>query len=143
MKRLTLLFAFLLLYACRPKTHEIIYGKDICEYCSMAIIDKAHVAQLVTMKGKNYKFDSIECMIHFMKKNSDHSYVFLLVADYNHPGELISIRNAWFIISKNIPSPMNAHLSAVSSRQEAYDIIKKQTGQIYKWNEILTTIKDI
>lgn len=143
MKAITLICIVSFLVSCAHKLQEIEYGIDLCEFCSMGIVDKSHAAQLVTVKGKNYKFDSIECMIHFMQKNVDHSYLYLLVADYNNPGELISIRSASFIISKNVPSPMNAYLSAVGSKNEAHEFIKKNTGDTYTWNELIELYKGL
>ncbi len=141
MKRTALTCLVLLLASCTPKLQDIEYGIDFCEFCNMGIVDKSHVAQLVTVKGKNYKFDSIECMIHFMQKNEDNSYLYLLVADYNNPGELISIRGASFIISKNVPSPMNGYLSAVAGKKEAHEFIKQHTGDTYTWNELIEIYK--
>ncbi|MDH5605047.1 MAG: hypothetical protein OEY51_13950, partial [Cyclobacteriaceae bacterium] len=50
--------------SCTPKPEEIKYGEDLCHFCSMAIVDDKFSAQYVTKKGRAYKFDAIECMIH-------------------------------------------------------------------------------
>lgn len=143
MKFISLICIAFFLVSCTHKLQEIEYGIDFCEFCNMGIVDKSHAAQLVTVKGKNFKFDSIECMIHFMQKNAENSYLYLLVADYNNPGKLISIRGALFIISKNVPSPMNGYLSAVGSRKEAHEFINEHTGDTYTWNELIDIYKGL
>ncbi|MGB5288980.1 MAG: hypothetical protein WBN42_10875, partial [Ignavibacteriaceae bacterium] len=49
-----------LLASCGSKPEPINYGKDECEFCRMQISDNRYGAELVTDKGKVYKFDSIE-----------------------------------------------------------------------------------
>ena len=45
----------------------------------MTIVDKVHAAEIVTQKGKVYKFDATECMINFMDEfdTSEIAYVFI------------------------------------------------------------------
>ncbi len=60
----------LLISSCGSKPEPINYGHDECEFCRMQISDNRYGAELVTDKGKVYKFDSIECLIEFaMVKN--------------------------------------------------------------------------
>ncbi len=56
--------------SCGSNPEPINYGHDECEFCRMQISDNRYGAELVTDKGKVYKFDSIECLIEFaMVKN--------------------------------------------------------------------------
>lgn len=136
MRIFTLLSFLLLLTACSTTIQDIDYGMDACDFCRMGIVDKSHSAQVVTSKGKNYKFDAIECMILFSNEHKDADYSHVLVAELINPGSLINAKNATFIISKNIPSPMGASLSALKTTEEAEKIIKEQTGELYNWEEI-------
>ena len=54
---------FLSLAACTVAPVPINFGSDGCHFCKMTIVDKQHAAELVTSKGKAYKYDAIECMI--------------------------------------------------------------------------------
>lgn len=142
MRIITLLSFFLFLTACSTKIQDINYGIDTCDFCRMGIVDKSHSAQVVTSKGKNYKFDAIECLIHFSDEHKDIEYYHVLVAELNNPGSLINAKEAKFIISKNIPSPMGASLSAVKTTVEAKKIIKEQTGELFNWEEIYSKLNN-
>ncbi|MCG9971919.1 nitrous oxide reductase accessory protein NosL [Christiangramia crocea] len=131
----TLIFAFTLI-SCEIGPEPINYGEDGCEYCKMTIVDKQHASELVTSKGKIYKFDAIECMINFRKEHKDIQYAMYLVSDFSKPGELIDATMATFLISEKISSPMGANLSAFYTETAANEIQASYGGDIYNWHEI-------
>jgi copper chaperone NosL len=55
------LIAFLLI-GCNPKAEKINLGKDQCAECKMTIVDPKFGAEIVTKKGKVYKFDDTHCI---------------------------------------------------------------------------------
>lgn len=133
---ITTIFLLLLTISCTVKPQEINYGSDACQYCSMTIVDRQHAAELVTEKGKVYKFDAAECMIIYQSEDQTpmaHS----LVTDYTKPEVLINAKTATFIISPNIPSPMRANLSAVATIEQAVELVELKGGDIYSWDELL------
>lgn len=136
MRNISLLIIALLFIGCSNKVQQINYAQDACDFCRMSIVDKAHASQLVSDKGKNFKFDAIECMLHYMGENPHNTYSHMLVAVLTNPGELIDANKATYIISKDIPSPMGASLSAVRVKSDAQKIVEQQSGEIYSWNEI-------
>ncbi|MBB1149661.1 nitrous oxide reductase accessory protein NosL [Myroides sp. NP-2] len=138
MKPLTFLMLSLLFVSCTVKVQPIEYGTDTCDFCKMGIVDAKHAAQLVTTKGKNYKFDAIECMLHYLADTAKPAkeYTHLLVADVLNPGTLIPAEQANFIVSKNIPSPMGAFLSATQTKEEADQLIDEFTGDHYTFTTI-------
>ena len=103
----------------------------------MNIVDQQHSAQMVTKKGKAFKFDATECMINYLKETDSKEVGLLLVADYNNPRDLIDANSATFIISENIPSPMGEFLTAVPTKEEALTLKKAKEGDIYSWDELL------
>lgn len=105
--------------ACKPSPKEIEFGKDACDYCRMSIVDKSHAAELVSTKGKAFKFDAIECMVHFRNEKTQTDFALDLVMDFQNPGNFLKASDATFLISPHIPSPMGAYLSAFSSMDEA------------------------
>ncbi len=131
------LLSFLLFISCTIQPQKIEYGKDACHFCRMNIVDQQHSAQLVTKKGKAFKFDATECMINYLNETDTKQVGLLLVADYNTPGDLIDANLATFIISENIPSPMGEFLSAVPTKEEALSLKKAKEGDIYTWGELL------
>ena len=133
--------AILLLVSCEVRPKPIDYGSDGCHFCSMTIVDRQHAAEIVTNKGKVFKFDAVECMVHHLKDVDSNSIGLFLVNDYLTPGELIDAKEATYLISKNIPSPMGEYLSAFGSRDVAEQIEAENKGVLYTWAELLTRFK--
>ena len=131
------LLSLLIFISCNIQPQKIEYGKDACHFCRMNIVEQLHAAQLVTAKGKAYKFDAAECMINYLEEIEPDQIGLLLVTDYNNPSVLIDAKTATHIISKNIPSPMGAYLSSVSTREEALELQKNKDGEIFTWDELL------
>ena len=132
----------MLTISCKVEPQAIDYGKDQCSFCVMNIVDKTHAAQYVTKKGKQFKFDSIECMINDVSEKNEEELAILLVANYGNPGEMISAKTAAYLISKEIKSPMGAYLSAFSKVEEAKEFQEKHSGEIYTWETLKQKLAD-
>lgn len=117
--------------SCTVSPKKIEYGKDVCVFCDMTIVDKTHAAQYVTKKGRAYKFDAIECMINKMKNIPKTELSFVLVTDYLYPTKLIDATKAMYLISNEIKSPMGVNLTAFSSENSI-----TYKGNQYNWEEI-------
>ncbi|MBT8273647.1 MAG: nitrous oxide reductase accessory protein NosL [Bacteroidia bacterium] len=144
MKTLKTLIAFAILFiyaSCTVGPQPIQYGEDSCYYCQMTIVDKVHAAEIVTSKGKAYKFDAIECMVNFRKDFDTSEIALYLNTSFSEPGKLIDATNSTFLISENIPSPMGAFLSAFKSRGEALKTQSEKGGQLYSWEDLLAHLK--
>jgi copper chaperone NosL len=102
----------------------------------MTIVDKQHAAEVVTSKGKIYKFDAIECMVRFRKATSATKFAHEVVNDFEKPGELIPAAGAGFLISPAIPSPMGANLTAFENLAKAQNMQKSKGGEAMSWEEL-------
>ena len=143
LKHYLIVALLLIFFSCNVSPKAIDYGNDGCHFCKMTIVDKIHAAEVVTNKGKVYKFDASECMINFLKEFEDASDVELyLTNNFTEPEELIDATKATFLISENIPSPMGAFLSAFKTRVEAENTITEKGGKLYTWKELLVHLKD-
>lgn len=131
-----ILFLVPFFIGCSVEPIEINYGHDACEFCKMNIVDNQHAAELVSPKGRAYKFDAIECMMNYLNRKDIASteMQLLLVNNYLQPGELIDATNATYIISENIPSPMGAFLSAFDNEKSAQETIESKGGESFQWN---------
>ncbi len=145
MRSFILLLAIFLIVSCKPKVNPIEYGTDGCEFCKMTIMDKRYGTEVVTSKGKVFKFDAIECMINYLHKNKDKSNEFklVLVTPYTTPETLIEANQTFILRSKNLPSPMGAYLTAFPLKKEAEDVQNEKGGDIYNWNELFSKFKEI
>ena len=141
LSRFVILCICLILWGCSVRPEPINYGSDGCHFCSMTIVDRQHAAQIVTKKGKAFKFDAVECMVNHLKDIDVASIELFLVNDYQVPGELIDAKKSTFLISKEIPSPMGEYLSAFPTRAEAENIEAENNGKLYSWEALLTKFK--
>ena len=131
------LLSFLLFLSCTVQPQKIEYGKDACHFCRMNIVDQQHAAQLVTNKGKAFKFDAIECMINYLDEIETSEIGLILIADFNNPSTFIDAKSSHYIISENLPSPMGEYLSGVSSKEITLALQKEKGGSVYNWEELL------
>ncbi|SFR34917.1 copper chaperone NosL [Robiginitalea myxolifaciens] len=131
----------LLLFSCNAGPEPINYATDACKFCRMVIIDKQHGAEIVTAKGRIYKFDAVECMLNFSADIKDTTGIEFLVNEYIVPGVLRDAPLATYLISEGIPSPMGENLTAFTSRADAENARRKFGGQLYTWTEIQAHFK--
>ncbi len=143
MKRFIAIPILALLISCQVSPGKIDYGEQSCHFCRMTIVDRQHAAQFVNNKGKTYNFDATECLINYLSGVDEEDVGLLLVSDYNLPESLIEAELATFIISEEMPSPMGANLSALSTKAEAEEILQNKKGKIYNWNELLQYFKEL
>lgn len=144
MKRFIILILFLALCAltaCTIEQSPIVYGKDACYFCKMNIVDKQHAAEIVTQKGKAYKYDAIECMIRDVLKRDETEIALFLITDYYNPGKLVDATKALYLISENLPSPMGANLTGFESKSKAEETQKEKSGTLYSWDELKRVFK--
>ncbi|AFL79669.1 putative lipoprotein involved in nitrous oxide reduction [Aequorivita sublithincola DSM 14238] len=143
MKQFSFLVIITLLFAsCNITPESINYGSDACHFCNMTIVDRQHASQLVTAKGKAYKYDAIECMVHSLQDEfKDTEMAHYLVADFLQPGELIDATKASYLVSEQVQSPMGANLSAFVNTIAGQKAQEKFTGDVFSWKEIQDHLK--
>jgi len=141
LKQFSFVVSLLVLTSCNIGPKAIVYGNDGCHFCKMTIVDKIHAAEIVTKKGKVYTFDATECMVNFLKEFNTSEIKLYLSNNYNEPEALIDATKATFLISKNIPSPMGAYLSAFETKNEALMVQSEKGGTIYSWQELINHLR--
>jgi len=141
LKKITALLALIVLLGCGSGPQPIVYGQDGCHFCRMTIVDKLHAAEIVTTKGKVYKFDATECMVNHLKTIDQSTIKHFLSNNYLEAEMLIDATNASFLISENIPSPMGEYLSAFANKTDAESIKNQKGGTIYNWKALLQHLK--
>ena len=143
LKHYLIIALLLILYSCNVSPQPIDYGNDGCYFCKMTIVDKIHAAEIVTNKGKVYKFDASECMINFKNEFEDSAEIKLyLTNQYSEPEVLIDATKATFLISENVPSPMGAFLTAFKSQTDAEKVQTEKGGELYSWDQLLAHLKN-
>lgn len=139
-------FFFFFLFVCSGCStgpQPIEFGKDACDFCKMIIADAHFGAELITEKGKVYKFDSGECLVRYLRqKTVDQSrQQGILVVDHAQPGKLIDVKKALFLQSEHLPSPMGANLSAYGSVETMNQSRNGADGETWTWEQVMEKIK--
>lgn len=130
----------LLFAGCSQEPAKIHYGSDECAHCKMMITDEQFASQIVTDKGKAYKFDAIECMAVYHRNNRNNlTGAILYVSDYNEPGNWLNVKEAHFVKSEVVNSPMGESLLAFPSEKEAREHVAERPGTLLKWAEVSQT----
>jgi len=132
----------LVMSSCKTEPQPIRFGEDACSFCKMIIMDNKFGAELITEKGKVYKFDSGECMVRFMKtKRMDAERPQqLLVVDHMTGGKLIEAKTANFLHSESLSSPMGGGLTCFARRADLDSFQKAYTGQFWNWEQVVQNI---
>ena len=138
MNTIILLLSFLIIIGCQKEISPIDYGKEQCSHCKMTIVDKKYGAEIVTAKGKAYKFDAAECLIGYLTQNNlaESDLDKVLVTDLSQPEKLIDATTAVFLISPKLRSPMGENISSFSDKEMAEKYREDFGGDIYDWQSL-------
>ena len=120
-------FITFLLLGCNPKAEKINLGKDQCAECKMTIVDPKFGAEILTKKGKAYKFDDTHCIAAFLERRGVelNNIYHVFFVDYNGNNELVDVDSAEFVVSSRLKSPMGG-AAAFRNLAEA----KKKSAEI-------------
>lgn len=129
---------FISAIACSNEPEPINFGTDQCDHCRMKIMDKKYGAELITKKGKIFKFDAAECMVNYLSENKINSSDidrFLVIA-VNEPGNFTDALNAVYLVSPKFKSPMGENISAFSKQNDADKFLTEFGGELMNWEGI-------
>jgi len=142
------IFAFLaivLLSACgrRDEPEKIKYGVDVCDFCKMTIVDPKWGAELMTKKGKIYKFDVVECMIayaaSFMKEDEIKHY---WTTNFLAPGTFLDAKKAIYIRTLQFPSPMGLNSLAIEKISDTSKLHLMPGYEVLNWDKVVEKAKE-
>lgn len=139
------LLPLLILFSCNPEPKSIEFGFDNCHKCGMTIADERWGAEIVTHKGKVFKFDAVECMVAFYldekklnRENEIHSF---WTINYLKPKELIDATKAFYLKSSEYQSPMAFNAPSFKTREERDKSIKTDKDIPLDWTSLVEMIK--
>ena len=126
------------LSGCSNKPEAIQAGRDHCSFCKMTISDNRFGAELVTEKGKIYKFDDIHCLKAFLhaengvkKENAS-----LYFTDFSNGHALVDMGNTVFYKSDLLKTPMGGNIASFSNRDSMKKTAAQYKGSEVSWEEI-------
>lgn len=129
--------------SCSVKHEPIRYGTDSCDFCKMLIMDNRYGAEIVTTKGKVYKFDDINCLVLYIDANvSDETTLsHRLVTDYNGTEQMTEVEDAFFIHSEFLRTPMASQVVAFLSEADKNAFLAQSEGKSLSWTEVREMFK--
>lgn len=142
-KKLTTALASLLIFvliSCNSDPKPITLGQDACSFCKMSIADNHFGAEIMTKKGKVYKFDDMHCIAGFIKSNevatSDIKEIWLV--NYSEPHNFIPAQKAFLLRSPELHSPMGANIANFDDESKLKDVMKNKKGEELTWDQFIS-----
>ncbi|MDP4263413.1 MAG: nitrous oxide reductase accessory protein NosL [Bacteroidota bacterium] len=126
------------LNSCNTGPEAIVPGKDHCDFCKMTVSDNRFGAEVITKKGKAYKFDDAHCLLSFLKADGfDHKQVKeIYFTDFSDDHSLIKAGNVFLLKSEDLKSPMAGNIAAFSSKDSLDKMMTVYKGTIMEWGQL-------
>lgn len=123
------------LSSCSAQPEPFKYGKDICHTCKMGIIDPKYGSEIVTSKGKVYKFDDVICMNRFIRSGvvEEKEIKETVVINFEKENDFLDVHACFFVWSPELRSPMGANAAAFRNREAAVKFNTAKKGQVLDW----------
>ncbi|MEO7210281.1 MAG: nitrous oxide reductase accessory protein NosL [Chitinophagaceae bacterium] len=124
--------------SCNSQPQPFRMGEDACSYCKMTISDKRFGAELISQKGKVFKFDDTHCIQAFQKENqipaNDVKEIYLV--NFEEPHNFIPAQKAFILYSKDLKTPMGGHAAAFISAAALQNEIQPLNGKRTTWDSL-------
>jgi copper chaperone NosL len=134
---ITAFFMFIFM-SCNTGPQPIKLGSDACSFCKMTIAEKNFGGEILTKKGKVYKFDDSHCVIGFIKANTvdknDIKEVYLV--NYVEPHNFIPASSAHLLKSDELHSPMGGNTAAFENENQLKEVQEKIKGEVVTWDAL-------
>lgn len=135
---LTVILCMISLSSCTTGPEPLKTGIDHCHFCKMTISDVRFGAELITTKGKIYKFDEAGCLLHFIKTkeitNESIKNIYLTNFSGNH--QLIVVDNVFLLKADQLRSPMGGNIAAFDNKDSMMVMQQRFAGTTVNWNEL-------
>jgi copper chaperone NosL len=114
-------FSLLFFTSCTTGPQPIKIGTDSCSYCKMTITDNRFGAELITRKGRTYKFDDIHCLVSFNKSglSNRESMQNIYFVNFDPPHNFIEASKAYLLKSDEFRTPMAGNIAAFEKADAA------------------------
>jgi copper chaperone NosL len=132
------ILSMLLLSSCKAGPQPIRVGIDNCYYCKMTIADQRFGAEVVTNKGKVYKFDDAHCILSFLKTKevTKDNIKDIYFADFGDEHQLRKVNDMFLCKTDEIKSPMGANIIAFSNKQALQEATQKFKCEAISWETL-------
>ncbi len=125
--------------ACSTEAQPLQFGKDNCDFCKMTLMDQRFGAEIMTKKGKAYKFDDLKCLLQWRQFNDlqEADIAGFYTVDHAHAGSLLPVEDALFLSNDQLNSPMRSNIASFSQQSDLEAVSAKIGGRTLRWSEVL------
>lgn len=133
-----ILFAAINLLSCNTAPEPLKLGVDNCYFCKMTISDAKFGAEIITNKGKLFKFDDVHCLTGYLKTNDLQQAAIkdIYITDFSGNHNLINIKQALLLKSDALRSPMGGNIAAFENTDSLKFVQQRYNGVVVNWNEL-------
>lgn len=126
------------LSSCNTGPEAIIAAKDNCYFCKMTITDVKYAAEIVTTKGKVYKFDDIHCLLVFTKakQNEEKLVKDIYLSDFTGNHSLIKADESFLLHGGVIRGPMNGNIIAFGNKDSLQKMAIQFNASKATWQQV-------
>jgi len=131
-------FLLVAISSCNQGPEPILIGRDNCSFCTMTVSDARFGAELITRKGKIFKFDDPNCLLSYLEDSTfDRSQVKeIYLTDFCNHHSLIKSDQALLLKSDVLKAPMGGHIAAFINADSLRIAMKAIKGSIIRWDEL-------
>ena len=126
------------LASCNSGPEPIKTGTDNCYFCKMTVSDARFGAEIVTKKGRLYKFDDMHCLLSFLKtkegKGKDNKDIYL--TDFCDSHRLLNAKTTLLLQSESLRSPMGGNIAAFDNADSLKNRQQYYGGNRVSWNDL-------
>jgi copper chaperone NosL len=104
----------------------------------MGIVDPKYGSEIITGKGRVYKFDDVTCLNNFIKSGAleEKDIKQTVVINFEKQNDFLDIHTAFFVLSANLRSPMGGNAAAFFSREAAARFSESNKGEVLNWAQL-------
>lgn len=124
--------------SCTAQPEPFNLGKDNCVECKMTIMDPKFGGEIITKKGKIFKFDDPHCLVNFIKNGNvrEADIARTLFIDYEQGNAFLDVKSLFFVVSPQLKSPMNSNAASFSSQAAAEKKANETNGIVMTWEQL-------
>lgn len=123
---------------CAREPEPLKLGVDNCSFCKMTVSDARFGGEIITTKGKYYKFDDMHCLLSFLQSDmlekKDIGGIYLVDFSGNHA--LVNADNTMLLQSDDLRSPMDGNIAAFANGDSLKEMMKQFNGKETNWKEL-------
>lgn len=132
------LFFIVGLSSCTVKPEAINIGKDDCCFCKMTISDNRFGGEIISKKGKIFKFDDGHCLLSFLQSKTlePNEIADVYLVDFSGDHQLLKADNAFIFKSDLLRSPMDGNIAAFANEDSMKKLMQQYSGNKLSWSQL-------